>query len=35
MPTALREDLPQLSESLKQLLRLQSAHPAEDGSVRW
>ena len=35
MPTALREDLPQLSESLKQLLSLQSAHPAEDGSVRW
>lgn len=35
MPTALREDLPQLNELLKQLLRLQSAHPAEDGSVRW
>jgi 23S rRNA (adenine2503-C2)-methyltransferase len=35
MPTALRDDLPQLSDSLKQLLRLQSAHPAEDGSVRW
>ncbi|MEO0028558.1 MAG: putative dual-specificity methyltransferase RlmN [Pseudomonadota bacterium] len=35
MPTALREDLPQLSESLNQLLSLQSAHPAEDGSVRW
>jgi len=35
MPTALRDELPQLSDSLKQLLRLQSAHPAEDGSVRW
>jgi 23S rRNA (adenine2503-C2)-methyltransferase len=35
MPTALREDLPELTETLRQLLRLQSAHPAEDGSVRW
>lgn len=35
MPTALREDLPELTEALRQLLRLQSTHPAEDGSVRW
>ena len=35
MPTALREDLPQLSADLSSLLRLQSEHPAEDGSVRW
>jgi 23S rRNA (adenine2503-C2)-methyltransferase len=35
MPTALREDLAQLTDDLNGLLRLQSAHPAEDGSVRW
>ena len=35
MPAALRQALPQLSESLSNLLRLQSTHPAEDGSVRW
>ena len=35
MPTALREALPQLTADLNGLLRLQSAHPAEDGSVRW
>ena len=35
MPLALRQALPQLSESLSSLLRLQSSHPAEDGSVRW
>jgi 23S rRNA (adenine2503-C2)-methyltransferase len=27
--------LPELSDKLANLLRLQSAHPAEDGSVRW
>ena len=35
MPLALRQALPQLSESLSSLLRLQSSHSAEDGSVRW
>jgi 23S rRNA (adenine2503-C2)-methyltransferase len=35
MPAALRQALPQLSESLSNLLRLQSTHAAEDGSVRW
>ncbi|MCE2857519.1 MAG: RNA methyltransferase, partial [Comamonadaceae bacterium] len=35
LPLALRQALPQLSESLSSLLRLQSSHPAEDGSVRW
>ena len=35
MPAALRQALPQLSESLSNLLRLQSTHTAEDGSVRW
>jgi len=35
MPLALRKALPQLSENLSNLLRLQSSHPAEDGSVRW
>mgnify|MGYP000143135366 CR=1 FL=1 len=35
MPTALREDLPQLSADLSNLLHLQSEHPAEDGSIRW
>ena len=35
MPAALRQALPQLSEKLCNLLRLQSTHPAEDGSVRW
>ena len=35
MPTALRDDLPQLTKDLNGLLRLQSEHPAEDGSVRW
>lgn len=35
MPAALRQGLPQLSEKLSNLLRLQSTHPAEDGSVRW
>jgi len=35
MPAALRQELPQLSEKLSNLLRLQSTHPAEDGSVRW
>jgi 23S rRNA (adenine2503-C2)-methyltransferase len=35
MPAALRQALPQLSEKLSTLLRLQSTHPAEDGSVRW
>ena len=35
MPSALRQALPQLSETLTNLLRLQSTHPAEDGSVRW
>jgi 23S rRNA (adenine2503-C2)-methyltransferase len=31
----LRQALPELSDKLANLLRLQSAHPAEDGSVRW
>ena len=35
MPAALRQALPQLTDSLANLLRLQSTHPAEDGSVRW
>lgn len=35
MPKALRDDLPHLSEALSQLVRLQSEHPADDGSVRW
>jgi 23S rRNA (adenine2503-C2)-methyltransferase len=35
MPAALRQELPRLSETLSSLLRLQSTHPAEDGSVRW
>lgn len=35
MPTALRNDLTQLSADLGGLLKLQSEHPAEDGSVRW
>jgi 23S rRNA (adenine2503-C2)-methyltransferase len=35
LPLALRQALPQLSDSLSSLLRLQSSHPAEDGSVRW
>jgi len=35
MPAALRQELQQLSEKLSNLLRLQSTHPAEDGSVRW
>ena len=35
MPKALRDDLPQLSSDLSQLVQLQSEHPAEDGSVRW
>ena len=35
MPLALRQALPLLSENLSSLLRLQSSHPAEDGSVRW
>ena len=35
MPAALRQELPQLSEKLSNLLRLQSTHSAEDGSVRW
>ena len=35
MPAALRQALPQLTDSLSNLLRLQSTHPAEDGSVRW
>ena len=35
MPAALRQALPQLSESLSDLLRLQSTQTAEDGSVRW
>jgi 23S rRNA (adenine2503-C2)-methyltransferase len=35
MPAALRQELPQLSETLSNLLRLQSTHAAEDGSVRW
>jgi 23S rRNA (adenine2503-C2)-methyltransferase len=35
MPAALRQALPELSETLSNLLRLQSTHPAEDGSVRW
>ena len=35
MPTAVREDLPGLSEDLSGLLRLQSEHHAQDGSVRW
>ena len=35
MPTALRNALPELSQSLANLLQLQSAHPAQDGSVRW
>ena len=34
MPSALREDLPRLSEDLSGLLRLQSEHHAQDGSVR-
>jgi len=35
MPLALRQALPQLSETLSNLLHLQSTHSAEDGSVRW
>ena len=35
MPAALRQALPQLSEKLSTLLRLQSTHLAKDGSVRW
>lgn len=35
MPTALRNALPELTQSLGNLLQLQSAHPAQDGSVRW
>ena len=35
MPAALRQALPELTDSLSNLLRLQSTHPAEDGSVRW
>jgi 23S rRNA (adenine2503-C2)-methyltransferase len=35
MPAGLRQSLPELSDKLANLLRLQSAHPAEDGSVRW
>jgi len=35
MPSALRQELPRLSADLDGLLRLQSEHPAEDGSVRW
>ena len=35
MPAALRQALPELTNSLSNLLRLQSTHPAEDGSVRW
>ena len=35
MPAALRQALPELTDSLSSLLRLQSTHPAEDGSVRW
>ena len=35
MPAALRQALPQLTDRLSNLLRLQSTHPAEDGSVRW
>jgi 23S rRNA (adenine2503-C2)-methyltransferase len=35
MPSGLRQALPELSDKLANLLRLQSAHPAEDGSVRW
>ncbi len=35
MPSALRAALPQLSEKLSNLLRLQSSHRSEDGSVRW
>ena len=35
MSKALRDDLPQLSEELFQLVQLQSEHPALDGSVRW
>jgi 23S rRNA (adenine2503-C2)-methyltransferase len=35
MPKALRDELPQLSSDLSQLVQLQSEHPAEDGSVRW
>jgi 23S rRNA (adenine2503-C2)-methyltransferase len=33
MPTALRNALPEISQSLASLLQLQSAHPAQDGSV--
>ena len=35
MPSGLRQALPELSDKLANLIRLQSAHPAEDGSVRW
>jgi len=35
MPAALRQALPELTDSLSNLLHLQSTHPAEDGSVRW
>jgi len=35
MPKTLRDDLPHLSAALSQLVRLQSEHPADDGSVRW
>ena len=35
MPTALRQALPEISRALANLLQLQSAHPAQDGSVRW
>jgi len=34
LPRALRESLPALTEELLQLARLQSAHPAADGSAR-
>ena len=35
MSKALRDDLPQLSEELFQLVQLQSEHASLDGSVRW
>ena len=35
MPTALRDDLPQLTSDLRSLLSLRSEHIAEDGAIRW
>ena len=35
MPATLRNALPKLTEALANLIRVQSTHPAQDGSVRW